>query len=65
MSYGLTSETLPRIGGNLRWRWSLRTGAKRTARLKAVPWAAWLGGGAAVVLGPRQCHGHNGVPAIG
>jgi hypothetical protein len=40
-------------------------GPIRTARLKAVPLAAWLGVGAAVFLGPRQCHAQDEVPAIG
>ena len=38
------------------------TEAKRTARLKAVPSAAWLGVGAAVLLGSRQCRAFGSVP---
>ena len=61
----LASRCPRRIDEHFRWRWSSQTGAKRTARLKAVPSAAWLGVGAAVYLGARQCHAQNGVPAIG
>jgi hypothetical protein len=61
----LASERSRRIDGHLRRRWLSQTGAKRTARLKAVPSAAWLGVRAAVFLDPRQCHAQNGVPAIG
>ena len=61
----LPSECPRRTDGDFRRRWWLQTGAKRTARLKAVPAAAWLGVRAAVFLGPRQCHAQFGAPAIG
>ena len=48
-------EHLRGIDGNLWRRWLLWTEAKRTARLKAVPPAAWLGVGAVVLLDAGQC----------
>jgi hypothetical protein len=48
-------ERSRKIGGDLRWRRVVQTEAKRTARLKAVPSAAWLGVGAAVLLDAGQC----------
>jgi hypothetical protein len=51
----LPSECPRRIDGDFRRRWPSQIGAKRTARLKAVPSAAWLGVGAAVFLGCKQC----------
>ena len=50
-----------KICGDLRRRRVVQTEAKRTARLKAVPSAAWLGVGAAVFWASRQCHGFGSV----
>ena len=50
-----TIEHWREIDGNLWRRWFIQTGARRTARLKAVPSAAWLGVGAAVLLDAGQC----------
>ena len=55
-------ERSRKIGGDLRWRRVVQTEAKRTARLKAVPPAAWLGVGAAVFLGSGPCHEFGSVP---
>jgi hypothetical protein len=55
-------EQSRRIDEDLRWRWLIQTGARRTARLKAVPPAAWLGVEAAVFLGSGPCHDFGSVP---
>ena len=57
-----TKRAVRKIGGDLRWRRVVQTGARRTARLKAVPSAAWLGVGAVVLLGSRQCRAFCSVP---
>ena len=51
-----------KICGDLRRRRVVQTEAKRTARLKAVPPAAWLGVEAAVFLGSGPCHDFGSVP---
>ena len=50
------------IDGNLWRRWLIQIEAKRTARLKAVPSAAWLGVGGAVFLVSGQCCADGSVP---
>jgi hypothetical protein len=62
MTHPWVGEDSRMIGGSLRRRGSVQERAGRTARLKAVPSAAWLGVGAADFLASAPCHVAGGVP---